>query len=65
MSAPDTDIKKQEKDHKGPLIGMAFGVAFAGVLLIGFLVWLSANGETPEGAAVQIDGRTGEPVATE
>jgi len=65
MSAPDTNIKTQEKRHRGPLIGMAAGVAFAVILLTGLLVWLSANADPPEGAAVQIDGRTGEAVAVE
>lgn len=37
MSAPDTNIEKQEKRHAGPLIGMAAGVVFAAILLVAFL----------------------------
>ncbi|MGB3406355.1 MAG: hypothetical protein WBA67_02580 [Jannaschia sp.] len=42
MSAPDTNIEKQKKHHAGPLIGIAAGVVFAGLLLF---VYLSANVE--------------------
>lgn len=59
MSAPDTNIKKQEENHKGSLIGMKAVLIFAGVLLVGLLVWVVANGNEPAGAAVQVDGRTG------
>lgn len=59
MSAPDTNIKTQEKRHKPSLFGIAVSLGFAAVLLTAFLFWLSANGNAPEGAAVQIDGRTG------
>jgi hypothetical protein len=47
MSAPDTNIDKQTDDHKSPLLGMGAAVAFAGVLLLGLMVWLSANGNNP------------------
>ena len=57
MSAPDTNIEKQTEHHKSPLLGMGAAVAFAGVLLLGLMIWLSANGndpsddQAPEGAA--------------
>lgn len=59
MSAPDTNIDKQADNHKGPLTGMKAVLAFVGVLLVAFIVWTVANGNDPQGAAVQIDGRTG------
>lgn len=59
MSAPNTNIEKQAKNHKGPLGGIKAVLFFAGVLLVGFIVWTVANGNDPKGAAVQIDGRTG------
>lgn len=65
MSAPKTDLDKQEKRHKGPLGGMAAVVVVALALLLGLLIWLSANGNTPEGADTQIDSRTGAEVAPE
>ena len=48
MSAPHTDVEKQEKSHKGPLIGMAVVAGF-GVLLILFLVFIGfGQGNEPE-----------------
>jgi hypothetical protein len=37
MSAPDTNLEKQEKRHAGPLIGIGAGVIFAAILLFAFL----------------------------
>lgn len=37
MSAPHTDIEKQRRRHKGPLIGMALVVVFAVALI--FFWW--------------------------
>ncbi len=39
MSAPDTNIEKQTKRHKAPLVGMGSVVVFAGILFIGLLYW--------------------------
>ncbi|WP_341211865.1 DUF2273 domain-containing protein [uncultured Limimaricola sp.] len=51
MSAPNTDVEKQEKQHKGPLVGMAI-VAIFGVLLILFLVFIGfGQGNEPEAEA--------------
>ena len=47
MSAPDTNIEKQTDRHKPPLVGMGAVVAFAGVLLLGMMIFLSANGNDP------------------
>ncbi|MGR3463355.1 hypothetical protein [Limimaricola sp.] len=48
MSAPQTDVEKQEKRHKGPLTGMAV-VAVFGVLLILFLLFIGfGQGNEPE-----------------
>lgn len=65
MSAPDTNIEKQAKNHKGPLAGIAIGLVFAGILLFGLITWVVSQGGTPEGADVQIDGRTGAAVPVE
>ncbi len=59
MSAPETNIEKQAKKHKGPLAGMAGVLVFVGVLLAAFVIWTVYNGDTPEGAETQIDSRTG------
>ena len=47
MSAPDTNIEKQEKRHRGPLYGMKIVVAIALILMIGLFFFLAENGNTP------------------
>ncbi len=60
MSSPHTDVEKQEKRHKGPLIGMAVVAAF-GVLLIIFLAFIGLEqGGEPEGADTQLETTTGD-----
>lgn len=59
MSAPDTNVKTQQKRHIGPLVGIGAAVAFAALLLAGYLAIIAERGDAPEGAAVQIDGRFG------
>ena len=49
MSAPRTDIEKQERRHAGPLIGMAACVAFAAIIAVayfGFIAKPAEDGET-------------------
>lgn len=65
MSAPETNVEKQEKRHKPALIGMGAAVVWAGVLLVGLILWIVYQGNEPEGAEAQIDGRTGEITVTE
>ena len=60
MSAPDTNVEKQEKKHKAPLGGMIAVVAFALLLLLGLVFFVFGNGEEPDAAGAQVDGRTGE-----
>jgi hypothetical protein len=64
MSASNTDVEKQVKRHKGPLIGIALVVAFALILLAFFAARTVDQGGVPEGADVQVDGRTGAAVDT-
>lgn len=59
MSAPQTNIEKQHRRHRGPIIGMIFAVIAVG---LGYLWWVTyevAESNPPEGAQTQIDGRTG------
>ncbi|MFN4130663.1 MAG: hypothetical protein ACK4GC_12750 [Paracoccaceae bacterium] len=62
MSAPQTNIEKQKRRHRGPLIGMIVAVI---AVVIGFVWWLgyevteSDPVVSPQG---QIDGRTGDQV---
>ncbi len=60
MSAPDTNLEKQKRRHRGPLIGMALGVLFVGVIFLWMTGVVAFEGQTPQGAETQIDGRTGE-----
>ena len=60
MSAPDTNTQKQAEKHRGPLTGMMAVVLFALVLLAVTGIVLVNRGGAPEGAAAQVDGRTGE-----
>lgn len=47
MSAPDTNIKKQERRHRGPLGGMKLAVGFAAVLFVLWVAWLFFAGDDP------------------
>ena len=62
MSAPDTNLEKQEKKHKVPLVGMIAVVGFALVLLVVLVFFVFADGEEPDTVGAQVDGRTGEVV---
>jgi hypothetical protein len=64
MSAPDTNIQTQKRQHRGPLAGMQVVVAFALILLMVFVGWIWFQSDGPEGAEFQIDGRTGAIVET-
>lgn len=48
MSAPDTNIDKQAKRHKGPLFGIGAGVAVALALLMVLLVWTVSQADEDE-----------------
>ncbi|GGG65903.1 hypothetical protein GCM10011415_10870 [Salipiger pallidus] len=52
MSAPDTNVKRQEKQHKAPLLGMWVGLGFVALLFVGWLFYVAADGseeeQTPE-----------------
>lgn len=64
MSAPHTDLEKQERQHRGPLRGMFAVVLFALVMLVILGFWAFNRGGTPEGAATQTEVTTGETEAT-
>ncbi len=62
MSAPDTNISKQEQQHRGPLTGMALGIGFVVLIGLAFLTWVVANGNNPgEEAAPATNTVTVEP----
>lgn len=52
MTAPDTNIEKQERRHWGPLAGIAAGIGFVALLTF---VWLADGSDevgVPEQAPV-------------
>lgn len=65
MSAPDTNVEKQEKAHKPALLGIKGAILFAVVLLLGLILWLAANGQEPVTPETRIDARTGAEVETQ
>ncbi|SDI15557.1 hypothetical protein [Lutimaribacter saemankumensis] len=65
MSAPDTNVEKEEQKHKPALLGIKGAIAFAAVLLVLFVGWVIVNGQSPETPDTRIDGRTGEEVQTD
>jgi hypothetical protein len=60
MSAPDGDLERQSKHHRGPLQGM-FAVVLFALLLLGLLAfWAFGRGGNPEGSEAQVNDATGE-----
>lgn len=49
MSAPQTDMEKQTRRHRGPLIGMALAVIFGTFLIVYWLFEEAAQTEQPAG----------------
>lgn len=63
MSAPSTNIDTQTRRHRPALYAIAAVSFLAGALLTGLLGHVLDEGSAPEGAEVQIDGRTGLPIS--
>ncbi len=59
MSAPDGDLERQTKHHRGPLRGMFAVVLFALVLLAILAFWAFGRGGDPQGAETQVQEGTG------
>jgi hypothetical protein len=63
MSAPQTNINKQKRRHRGPLVGMAVVLTFVGLLLFWWLGEEASQNNVnpgaqalPEGTQVGPDG---------
>lgn len=39
MSAPDTDLEKQRKRHRGPIVGIVVGLVFVAIVALAAFVW--------------------------
>lgn len=59
MSAPDGDLERQARHHRGPLRGMFAVVLFALVLLAILLFVVFNRGGAPEGAETQVESGLG------
>lgn len=60
MSAPQTNLEKQKRRHRGPLIGITLGLLFVAGIFLWMFGTVAEEGQPPQGAETQIDGRTGE-----
>lgn len=47
MSAPNTNVEKQERNHRPALGGMGIAAAFAALLFVGWILWVFAYGNNP------------------
>ncbi|SEL17013.1 hypothetical protein LVO79_04750 [Roseivivax marinus] len=49
MSAPDTNTEKEEQRHRPALLGIRASIIYAGILLLGLIVWLVVSGQDDTG----------------
>jgi hypothetical protein len=61
MGAPDTNLERQKRRHRWPLIGIGVAVAFGVGMMLFWLFGTVSDATPPEGAETQIDGTTGDP----
>lgn len=59
MSAPDTNLKRQERQHRAPLWGIWASLGLVALLFLGWIGWVMANGQAPEQQSTVIDDFTG------
>jgi hypothetical protein len=52
MSAPDTNIERQERNHKPALIGIKGSMIFGALMLIAAIVYALSNGSSPSDASM-------------
>ncbi|MFN4171084.1 MAG: hypothetical protein ACK4GW_04965 [Pseudorhodobacter sp.] len=62
MSAPQTNIKRQQRRHRGPLIGITAGLTFVVLLALGYF-WYSGSQDTIQDAPPETSMPTTEPMA--
>ncbi|QGX99019.1 hypothetical protein EI983_12365 [Roseovarius faecimaris] len=70
MSAPDTNVEKQTKRHKGPLTGMPAAIVLAVVAIVGAIAWINFTGiedevDTGVTTSTEAQGGTSGATATE
>ena len=59
MSAPKTDLEKQKRQHKAPLLGMRAVVLWALVLLALLVVFYVVRGNAPDAEGTPVENATG------
>ncbi|MGI3170810.1 hypothetical protein ACRARG_16795 [Pseudooceanicola sp. C21-150M6] len=59
MSAPDTNLDRQARQHRFPLWGIIAALVF-GAAMGAAITFTATDASGPSGADMQIDGRTGE-----
>ena len=58
MSAPDTNVEKQKKNHRTPLMGMWISLAVVGLLFVGGVLWYAVTPPSDETGGPLIEGQT-------
>lgn len=48
MSAPDTNLERQKKRHRAPLVGIWASLALVAVLFIGWLLFYAVSPDSEE-----------------
>ena len=59
MAAPDTNLERQKRWHRWPLIGIGASVAF-GILMMVLWLFGTVSESEPQGERSQIEERSGE-----
>ena len=65
MSAPDTNVHTQSRQHRAPLWGIFGGLAIVAALFVAFLAYTAYQGGTPVTPAEQTRWGTGDPVVSQ
>jgi hypothetical protein len=64
MSAPDTNVKKQEQRHKPALLGIRAAMIFGALMMVGLAIYVIGNGADDTADAVTNTDQASEPSAT-
>ncbi|MFD2738554.1 hypothetical protein ACFSUD_03130 [Sulfitobacter aestuarii] len=64
MSAPRTNIEKQERDHKPSLLGIRGAMIFGALMLLGVFFYVIINGGDEDADAVINTDQASEPEAS-
>ncbi|MFV2052562.1 hypothetical protein [Aliiroseovarius sp. YM-037] len=65
MSAPKTDLDKQEVEHKPAINGIKLSLIIVALLFIGYLIYIAAAADDPAEGGVRIDTNAEQITTTE